>query len=133
MGSIRVFIADDHNLVREGIRALIEAAENLEVAGEEERLSQVAEKVAEIQPQVLLLDVYFPEGPSFSVCTELKERFPELKVIFLTGMDDPKIVQESILSEGDGFLLKGVKLQTFTAAIRDVMAGKSVIDQSVMG
>lgn len=133
MSEIRVFIADDHNLVREGIRSLIEAADNLAVAAEASRLDQVLDAVKESKPQVVLLDVFFPAGPSFKICEAIKTEMPEVKVIFLTGVDDQKVVNESIMSEGDGFLLKGVKFAQFVAAIRDVIAGKSVIDQSVMG
>lgn len=133
MSEIRVFIADDHNLVREGIRSLIEAADSLVVAGEASRLDQVLDGVKAAKPQVVLLDVFFPAGPSFKVCEAIKEAMPEVKVIFLTGVDDKKVVNESIMSDGDGFLLKGVKFAQFVSAIRDVMAGKSVIDQSVMG
>jgi len=131
MSEITVFIADDHNLVREGIRALIEADENLVVAGEEANLDKVFEGVKNVRPQVVLLDVYFPTGTSFEVCMQIKRELPGTKVIFLTGMEGESVVQESIMSEGDGFLLKGVKFRQFSSAIRDVMAGRSVIDQSL--
>ncbi len=132
MSEITVFIADDHNLVREGIQLLIDSADNMRVVGQVESLPRVLDAVKAAKPDVVLLDVYFPEGPSFSVCSEIKTVLPETKVIFLTGMDDERIVQESILSEGDGFLLKGVKYREFATAIRDVVAGRSIIDPHVM-
>jgi two-component system response regulator DevR len=133
MPQIKVFIADDHHLVREGISQLIGSADEMEVVGETGVLEEILEAVKSTRPHVVLLDVLFPEGPSFSICTQIKEALPETKVVFLTGLDDERTVQESILSEGDGFLLKGVKYKEFVSAIRDVMAGKSIIDPTRLG
>lgn len=131
MSGISIFIADDHNLVREGLRALIEADEGMSVAGEAADLTEVLDGVEQVKPQVVLLDVYFPQGTSFAVCRQLKRAHPEIKVIFLTGASDDAVVNESMMSEGDGFLLKGVRFKQFASAIRDVMAGRSVVDQSL--
>lgn len=132
MSTISVMVADDHGLVREGLRALVEASDTLDYVGEASRLSEVEAAVEEIRPDVLLLDVEFPDGRSFDICTRLKQNRPELKVLFLTGIAGRDIVNQCLMTEADGFLLKGVKYNELTSAIRDVMAGRSIMDPNVL-
>ena len=132
MGSISVFVADDHDLVREGLKSLIENSDQLSHVGEAATLDAIIPALDRQLPDILLLDVEFPEGKSFTTCAQIKDKFPTLKVLILTGISSKEIVNECLLSEADGFLLKGVKYNELVTAIRDVMAGRSIMDPHML-
>lgn len=132
MSVISIFVADDHDLVREGLKSLIDNSDQLNHVGEAASLNAIEPALEERMPDVLLLDVEFPEGRSFETCARLKKQFPKLKILILTGISSREIVNECLMSEADGFLLKGVKYNELVSAIRDVMAGRSIMDPHVL-
>lgn len=131
MKTIRLFIADDHELVRRGLAALVGASGAIEVVGESGSLDALPSVIEASQPDVLLLDVKFPQGDSYTVCGALKERWPDLKVLFLTSHGSEEVVFACIESGANGFLLKDVEPDQLVHAIHDVSEGKSILDPSV--
>lgn len=133
MKKIRLFIADDHELVRRGLISLVSTADSIEVVGQIGELRRLPEALAAADPEVLLLDVKFPEGDSFHLCAKLQERHPDLKVLFLTSHSTDEVLFSCLDSGAKGFLLKDVEPDELIRAIEEVAAGNSVLDPSVTG
>lgn len=131
MKRIPILIADDHEMVRVGLRALLETYEDVEIVGDTGSLDRLPGLVERLQPRVLLLDVKFPGGHSFEACRRLKATHPELGVLFLTSHGNESVVVQCIENRGDGFLLKDVASEELVAAIRKVAAGQSILDASM--
>jgi two-component system response regulator DevR len=131
MNPISLLIADDHAMVRMGLRSLLDTCPGITVVGEADSLEGLSARVEEMQPTVLLLDVKFPTGDSFSSCEALKRKHPELRVLFLTSHGTDEVVFQCIRCGADGFLLKDVAPEVLTQAVLDVAAGKSILDPSV--
>ena len=126
---IRVFIADDQLLVRQGIRRLLELESELEIAGEAEDGAQTIERVASAKPDVLLLDVRMPRKSGLEVLRELGAALPP--TIILTTFEDAEVVIEGIRAGARGFMLKDVSYEQLIGAIRAVAAGETVFQPAV--
>jgi two-component system, NarL family, response regulator DevR len=124
---IRILLVDDHQIVRFGIRSLIEITEGLEVCGEAENLQTAYHKVAALAPDVVLLDIKLPDGDGAAGCREIKKLSPNTKVIILTAYAEDSIVLEAVMAGAEGYLLKNIDSSNIIAAIRDVAAGKSAL------
>jgi len=128
---IRVFIADDQLLVRQGIRRLLELDRELEIAGEAEDGAQTIERVAEAQPDVLLLDIRMPRKSGVDVLRELAASHALPPTIILTTFEDGDVVLEGIRAGARGFMLKDVSYEQLINAIRAVAAGETVFQPAV--
>ncbi len=131
--SIRLLLVDDHSIVRWGIRSLIDRTPGLSVCGEAGSLNEAYEKVKELQPDIVLLDIKLPDGDGTAGCREIKKINEAIKVIILTAYAEDSIVLETVKSGADGYLLKNIESKTIIKAIKDVIAGTSVLDASVVG
>ena len=129
---IKILLVDDHSIVRYGIRSLIERNTGLSVCGEAENLLEAYEKVRELKPDVVLLDLKLPDGDGATGCREIKKIQEDIKVIILTAYADDTIVVEAVRAGADGYLLKNIDSKTIIEAIRDVFEGKSVLDSTVL-
>jgi len=129
--SLRVLIADDQALVRAGFRMILDAAEGIEVVGEASDGEEATAAVRRLQPDVVLMDVRLPDGNGFEACRQIRKAQLETRVLFLTSFADEEIVLESIDAGGDGYLLKEIDEENLVRAIRDVAAGKSILDPAV--
>jgi len=128
---IRLLVVDDHNVVRLGLRTLLNRHTDIEVVGEAGTVASAVEETARAQPDLVLMDVRLPDGDGFEACRQIRRAQPETRVLFLTSFADEKIVLESIDAGGDGFLLKEIDEDNLIRAIRNVAAGQSILDPAV--
>ncbi len=126
MPKIRVLLADDHTLFRQGIRNLLAAEPDLEVIGEVSNAGDAMEKSAELRPDVVLMDIGMPGFSSFEATRQIKRERPETKVLFLTMYDDEDYLVESMEVGGNGYVLKDCPAPQLLAAIRDVQRGAAI-------
>ena len=125
---IRVFLLDDHEVVRRGLAALLESTDDITVVGESGSAQEAARIIPALRPDVAVLDVRLPDGDGVSVCRELRSRMPELKVIMLTSYSDDEALFEAIMAGASGYLLKQILGQDLVAGVRTVAAGGSLLD-----
>ena len=119
---------DDHEVVRRGLRDLLEAEGEFVVVGEAGTAAQALARVPALNPQVAVLDVRLPDGDGVTVCRELRSRLPELACLMLTSFSDDEALFDAILAGAAGYLLKQVGGTDLVGAVRTVAAGGSLID-----
>lgn len=124
---IRVLLADDHNLVRQGIRTLLEISGDFEIVGEATDGEQALSLIQSVRPQVVLLDVRMPKLTGIDVLRSASRRFPEVGVILLTTFDEDSVVLDAVRLGARGFLLKDISLHQLESAVRTVAEGGSLI------
>ncbi len=129
--SIRLLIVDDHKVVRLGLHTLLSRHNGIEVVGEAGTSAAAVEQTAGLKPDVVLMDVRLPDGNGFEACRQIRRVQPDTRVLFLTSFADEEIVLESIDAGGDGYLLKEIDEDNLVQAIRNVAAGKSILDPAV--
>jgi RNA polymerase sigma factor (sigma-70 family) len=126
--TIRVFLLDDHEVVRRGVRDLLEAQDGIAVVGEAGSCAEALARVPALRPQVAVLDVRLPDGDGVTVCRELRDRLPELSCLMLTSFDDDDALLDAIMAGAAGYVLKQVKGADLVSAVRAVAAGESMLD-----
>ena len=131
MGDIRVFVLDDHEIVRRGIADLIGLQSDLEVVGEAGTAAEALIRITASQPDVAVLDVRLPDGNGVEVCREIRSLFPNIHVLMLTSYSDDEALFNAIMAGASGFVLKEIRGTDLINAIRQVAAGKSLLDPSV--
>ncbi|MFD5285420.1 response regulator [Streptomyces rubrogriseus] len=127
---IRVFLLDDHEVVRRGVRDLLDDEPDITVAGEAGTVEQALVRVPALRPHVAVLDVRLPDGDGVSVCRELRSRMPELACLMLTSFDDEEALLDSIMAGAAGYVLKQIQGSDLVTAVRTVAAGQSLLDPS---
>jgi DNA-binding NarL/FixJ family response regulator len=130
-GQLRVLIADDHPIFREGLSMLLATEEGVEVVGEAATTSEAVAAAAALQPDVVLLDVDMPEAGGLAVLPDLVQAAPSARVVMLTMMDDDDTLAEALRAGAHGYLLKGVGRVEVAAALRSVAAGGSAYGAGV--
>ncbi len=128
MTVIRVFLLDDHEIVREGLRALLESQGDFEVVGEAATAAEALARIPPLQPDVAVLDVRLPDGDGVQVCREVRADAPEIKCLMLTSFADDEALFEAIMGGAAGYVLKQIKGTDIVDAIRRVAAGESLLD-----
>ena len=128
MTSIRVFLLDDHEIVRRGVRELLEGEPDIEVVGEAGTAAEALARVPALKPDVAVLDVRLPDGDGVSVCRELRSGMPELRCLMLTSFADDEALFDAILAGAAGYVLKQIKGNDLIGAVRTVAAGGSLLD-----
>jgi two-component system, NarL family, response regulator DevR len=129
--TVRIFLLDDHELVRRGLRDLIEAEDDLEVVGEAGTAEEALRRVPATRPDVAVLDVRLPDGDGVEVCRELRSADPDLHCLMLTSFSDDEALFNAIMAGASGYVLKQVKGNDLVDAIRRVAAGQSLLDPTV--
>jgi len=124
---VRVALVDDHEIVRRGLRELLESAEGIEVVGEAGTASEAVRRMPALHPDVLLLDMQLPDGTGVEVCREVLQALPATRVLILTSYDDDEALFASILAGASGYLLKQVRGTDLLDAVRRVAAGQSLL------
>ncbi|MEU2749795.1 response regulator transcription factor [Streptomyces collinus] len=127
---IRVFLLDDHEVVRRGVHDLLNDEPDITVVGEAGTVEQALVRVPALRPQVAVLDVRLPDGDGVSVCRELRSRMPELACLMLTSFDDEEALLDSIMAGASGYVLKQIQGSDLVSAVRTVAAGQSLLDPS---
>ncbi|MFG2871098.1 response regulator [Streptomyces sp. NPDC048338] len=125
---VRVFLVDDHEVVRRGLRDLLGAEADLAVVGEAATAGQALARGPALRPDVAILDVRLPDGDGVSVCRELRSRMPELACLMLTSFDDEEALLDAIMAGAAGYVLKQIKGSDLVAAVRTVATGQSMLD-----
>lgn len=128
--SIRVFLLDDHEVVRRGVHDLLNDEPDITVVGEAATVEQALIRVPALRPQVAVLDVRLPDGDGVTVCRELRSKMPELACLMLTSFDDEEALLDSIMAGASGYVLKQIKGSDLVSAVRTVAAGQSLLDPS---
>jgi two-component system response regulator DevR len=131
MSETRILIVDDHEVVREGLRALLNRKEGLAVVGEAGSVEQAVAEAARTKPDVIIMDVRLPDGSGIEACREIRQAHPETRVIMLTSYADEDAVFASILAGAAGYLLKQTRGNALADAISSVMRGESLLDPAV--
>jgi DNA-binding NarL/FixJ family response regulator len=124
----RVFLVDDHEVVRVGIRELLSAQDDLEVVGEASSVTEALTRVPAVAPDVAVLDVRLPDGNGIELCRELMSRLPDLKCLMLTSFTDDEALFDAIMAGAAGFVLKRIVGTDLTNAVKTVAAGGSLLD-----
>ncbi|WUD29654.1 response regulator transcription factor [Lentzea sp. NBC_00516] len=124
----RVFLVDDHEIVRVGIRELLSASPDLEVVGEAASVTEALTMIPATNPDVAVLDVRLPDGNGIELCRELMSRMPDLKCLMLTSFTDDEALFDAIMAGASGFVLKRILGTDLTTAVKTVAAGQSLLD-----
>ena len=128
---IRLFILDDHEVVRQGLRALTESSGDIEVVGESGLATQAAARIPALRPHVALLDARLPDGSGVEVCRIVRSVDRGIKALILTSYDDDEALFSAIMAGAAGYMLKQVAGQDLIAAIHQIAAGNSLIDPAL--
>jgi two-component system response regulator DevR len=132
VGMIRVFLLDDHEVVRRGVAAALEAEDDLVVVGEAGTAEEAIEGVREHLPNVAVLDVRLGEGEhnGIDVCRQITNEFPEVRVLILTSFESDRAIVDAGLAGAAGFILKQIRSNELVDAIRGVAAGRQYLDEA---
>jgi len=130
-GRLKVFLLDDHEVVRAGIRGLLEVDESIEVVGEASTADEALRRVPAVAPDVAVLDVRLPDGDGVEVCRELRSRLPELHCLMLTSFADDDALFAAIMAGASGYVLKQIRGNDLVSVIKRVGAGESLIDPAL--
>jgi DNA-binding NarL/FixJ family response regulator len=126
--SVRVALLDDHEVVRAGLRELIDAEDDLEVVGEMATAAEALTRLPALRPDVAVLDVRLPDGDGVEVCREVRSRHPEVACLMLTSYVDDEALFDAIMAGAAGFLLKEIRAADIVGAVRTVAGGGSLLD-----
>ena len=129
--SLRVMLVDDHEVVRQGLRALLEAEEDIEVVAEADSGPSAVSLASTHQPDVVVMDVRMPGGSGVEACRAIRDERPDAQVIMLTSFSDDDALFNSIMAGAAGFVLKQIRGRDLIDAIRTVGGGKSLLDPDV--
>ncbi|HEV7204192.1 MAG TPA: response regulator transcription factor [Jatrophihabitans sp.] len=130
--TIRIFLLDDHEVVRRGIAELLGTVPDFEIVGEAGTAEQALSRVMASKPDVAVLDARLPDGSGIDVCREIRSALPATYCLILTSYDDQDAVLSSVLAGASGYVLKEVRTSGLVDAIRQVALGRSLIDPSVI-
>ncbi|WSA42680.1 response regulator transcription factor [Streptomyces sp. NBC_01808] len=130
---MRVFLLDDHDVVRRGLRELLEDEPDIRVAGDASTAEEAVARGPALRPDVAVLDVRLPDGDGIAVCRELRSRMPDLPCLMLTSFDDDEALLDAILAGAAGYVLKQIKDSDLVAAVRTVASGQSMLDPTTTG
>ncbi|MFG3257530.1 response regulator [Streptomyces sp. NPDC048172] len=130
---IRVFLLDDHEVVRRGLADLLGVEDDIEVVGEAATAGQALVRVPALRPHVAVLDVRLPESDGITVCRELRAQLPELACLMLTSFDEEEALLDSIMAGASGYVLKQIEGADLVQAVRTVASGGSLLDPTATG
>ncbi len=129
--SLRILLVDDHEVVRVGVRALIERQPGMEVAGEATTVREAVSQVEQLAPDVVVLDIRLPGGNGLEACRQIKDLRPETRIIVLTSYPDDEVLFDAIACGADGYVLKQIGSDDLIRALQQVGRGESLLDPSV--
>jgi DNA-binding NarL/FixJ family response regulator len=128
---IRVFVLDDHEIVRRGLRDLLESEDDITVIGEASTEEEAVRRVPALDPDVAILDVRLAEGNGVEACREIRSRHPRTACLILTSFSDDEALFEAIMAGAAGYVLKQIRSSDLVVAIRRVAAGQNLLDPAV--
>jgi DNA-binding NarL/FixJ family response regulator len=128
---VKVLLVDDHPMVRAGLRSMLSDSD-IEVVAEAGTGAEAVERVAELGPELVLLDVELPDMDGVETLTRLKARAPRTAVLMVSMHDDPALVRRAIEAGAAGYVLKGINRRELLAAVRAIRDGESVLDPALL-
>lgn len=128
----RVFLVDDHEIVRRGISQLVDAETDLEVVGEAATVGEALRRIAAVAPDVAVLDVRLPDGSGIDLCRDIRSAHPGVRCLILTGYDDDHALQAAVLAGASGYVLKDVRSGRLVEAIRRAASGGTIQTPELM-
>ena len=129
---ITIYLLDDHEVVRQGLRAMLEASGRVEVIGESASAEEAASRIPALKPDVAVLDARLPDGSGIEVCRQIRSVDPSLQALILTSYDDDEALFSAIMAGAAGYVLKDVRGSDLLDAIDRVSRGQSLIDPALM-
>jgi DNA-binding NarL/FixJ family response regulator len=129
--TVRVLIVDDHEVVREGLRSVLNRRRGIDVVGEAGTVASAVSEARRVQPDVVIMDVRLPDGSGVEACREIRQENADIKVIMLTSYADEEAVFSSIMAGASGYLLKQTRAQALADSIETVAQGGSLLDPAV--
>jgi two-component system, NarL family, response regulator DevR len=130
---VGVFVLDDQEIVRRGVRGLLEAEPDIRVIGEAGTASAALARIPALRPDVALLDVRLPDGDGVTVCREVRSRVPEVACLMLTAFSDDQALLDSIMAGAAGYVLKQIRGSDLAGAVRTVASGQSLLNPRAAG
>jgi two-component system response regulator DevR len=125
---VRVFLVDDHEVVRRGLIDLLRADPDLEVVGEAGSVAEAMARITAAHPDVAVLDIRLPDGNGIELCRDLLSGMPELRCLILTSYTSDQAMLDAILAGASGYVVKDIKGMELARAVKDVGAGRSLLD-----
>ncbi|QDY77891.1 response regulator [Streptomyces qinzhouensis] len=127
-GKITVFLLDDHEVVRRGVHELLSVEDDIVVVGEAGTAEDALARIPATRPDVAVLDVRLPDGSGVEVCREIRSRDESIKCLMLTSFADDEALFDAIMAGASGYVLKAIRGNELLSAVRDVAAGRSLLD-----
>ncbi|MFJ3517247.1 response regulator transcription factor [Streptomyces sp. NBC_01232] len=127
-GKIKVFLLDDHEVVRRGVHELLSVEQDIEIVGEAGTAADALVRIPATRPDVAVLDVRLPDGSGVEVCREVRSQDEDVKCLMLTSFADDEALFDAIMAGASGYVLKAIRGNELLSAVRDVAAGKSLLD-----
>jgi DNA-binding NarL/FixJ family response regulator len=125
---IKVFLLDDHEIVRRGVKELLETEPDITVIGEAGTAASALARIPALRPDVAVLDVRLPDGDGVTVCREIRSRLPEIACLMLTSFGDDEALFDAIMAGAAGYVLKQIRGTDLVGAVRTVASGESMLD-----
>ncbi|MFI9846660.1 response regulator [Nonomuraea sp. NPDC051941] len=125
---IRVFLLDDHEVVRRGVAALLDSEDDIEVVGEAGTAESAIARIPALKPDVAVLDVRLPDGSGVDVCRDVRSRLPGLACLMLTSFADDDALFDAVMAGASGYVLKQIHGSDLVGAVRTVASGQSLLD-----
>ncbi|HYZ38500.1 MAG TPA: response regulator transcription factor [Pseudonocardiaceae bacterium] len=129
--TVRVFLLDDHEVVRRGLRDLLEGSGGIEVVGEAGRADEALRRIPAVRPDVAVLDAQLPDGSGIEVCREIRSSLPSVACLILTSYDDDEALFAAIMAGAAGYVLKQIRGTDLVEAVQRVAQGQSLLDPAV--
>ena len=130
--TIRVVIVDDHAIVRQGLRALLEAEDDIDVTGEAGSVEEAIRRVGLDEPDLVLMDLQLPDGTGVDACREILSRWPDTTVLILTSFADDQALYSAIMAGAAGYVLKRIQPDELLNGIRAAASGASLLDPTLV-
>ena len=131
IGTIRVFLLDDHEVVRRGVRELLDAEDDIAVVGEADTAERALARIPATHPDVAILDVRLPDGDGIAVCREIRSAHDEIACLILTSFSDDDALTQAVIAGAAGYLIKQIRGTDIVDAVRRVARGGSLLDPAV--
>ncbi|MBG6237845.1 DNA-binding NarL/FixJ family response regulator [Mycetocola sp. CAN_C7] len=129
--AIRVFVVDDHEIVRRGVAALLDNEPDIEIVGEAGSVAHARPRIAATAPDIALLDMRLPDGDGIDLCRDVRSQNPDVRCIILTAHDDDEAVYAAVLAGASGYVLKDMRSSALIDAVRAVAAGRQLLDPAI--
>ena len=130
---IKVFLLDDHEIVRRGVKDVLEAEPDITVVGEAGTAASALARIPALRPDVAVLDVRLPDGDGVSVCRDIRSKMPEVACLMLTSYGDDEALFDAIMAGAAGYVLKQIRGTDLAGAVRAIASGESLLDPEAAG